>query len=132
MGVNRNHIIFCFCICALVLCFWAGCKTTTHGRADVSGQYYTKPESVEIADYAIRERIDALERQIADARSTVKELRESCERIRDVSRRSVNSIQEIIEQMEALVLWINWATGYIQCLENILEARVENTDMVKE
>jgi hypothetical protein len=123
--------IFSFSFFVFILCgLFAGCKTTNIRREDVSGVDYFKPTSIETADYAIRERIYALERQIADARSTVAELRVSCEYIRDVSRRSVSNVQEIIEQMEALVVWIDWATGYIQHLENILAAQVENTDMV--
>jgi hypothetical protein len=118
------RVIFIFCICALALCFWSGCTTASNRRADVSGYDYIKPATIETADYAIRERIHALEQQIADARSTVAELRASSERIRDVSRRSANTVQEIIKQMEALVVWIDWATDYIQRLETILEDKI--------
>lgn len=123
--------IFSFSFFVFILCgLFAGCKTTNIRREDVSGVDYFKPTSIETADYAIRERIYALERQIADARSTVAELRASCERIRDVSRRSANDVQEIIKQMEALVIWIDWATDYIQRLETILADKAENKDMV--
>jgi len=129
MNVKKN---FVFIVIVFILCgIFAGCKTTSNRRADVSGVDYLKPTSIETADYAIRERVRALEQQIADARSTVAELRASCERIRAISRRSVSDVQEIIAQMEALIIWIDWATGYIQHLENILAAQVENTDMVK-
>ena len=108
-----------------------GCSSAPTGRTDVSGVYYIEPASIEAADYAVRERIGALERQIADARVTVGELRASGERIRDVSRRSGISIQEIIEQMEALSVWIDWAVSRIQYLESLLEIEVRNTDLVE-
>jgi len=130
MGGNFNRVIFIINFFAIILCFWAGCKTAINRGPDISGVDYLKPTTIETADYAIRERIFILERQISDARATVRELRASCDRIRDVSRRSVETLQEIIAQMEALVLWIDWATGYIQHLESILEAQVENSDMV--
>jgi len=130
MGINHNRLIFIINFFAVILCFWGGCKTTSNRRSDISGVDYLKPTTIETADYAIRERIRILERQISDARATVRELRASCDHIRDVSRRSVETIQEIIAQMEALVLWIDWATGYIQHLESILEAQVENSAMV--
>jgi hypothetical protein len=131
MGAVRGRFIFIvIAICAAALCFCSGCKTADIGRQDDSGVDYVKPETAEAADYAIRERIRALERQLADARSTVAELRASSERIRAVSRRSAGTVQEIIEQMEALIVWIDWAAGYIQRLENILASGVENKDMV--
>lgn len=110
-------VIFC---CVLFSFCPTGCKSAPVGGADVSGLYYVKPDSFEVGDYAVRERIIALEQQIQRARSVVGELRTSGERALDAGRRSAGTVQEIIVQMEELVLWIDWATDRILYLESLL------------
>ena len=118
------------CVFHWVIMFANGCKSTAQYGAGVGGVDYLRPDSIEAADYAIRERIGELERQIAAARITVGEIRASGEAIRELSRRSARSVQEIIGKMEALVLWIDWATGRIQYLESLLEDQVQDTALV--
>ena len=107
-----------------------GCRSAAQLGAGIGGIDYLRPESAEAADYAIRERIGELERQIAGARVAVGEIRASSEAIRELSGRSAKSVQEIIEKMEALVLWIYWAGSRIQYLESLLEAQVRETPVV--
>jgi uncharacterized coiled-coil protein SlyX len=111
------RIIFIIC-CFTVL---TGCATGKPvGQLD-----YIRPESIAAANYAVEERIRTLEQQIADARSTVSELRKHGDAIRELSGRSTESVQGIIDKMEALVLWIDWATGRIQYLETILQDKTQ-------
>jgi len=145
MGVNRYRVVRFVCICTAVLCFWTGgCKSTAQHGAKIGYPDYLKPTTSEAAEYAVRERIATLEREIAGARADVKELREqigaarriageireSSETIRELSGRSAATLQEIIEQMEILVLWIDWATGRIQYLESLLTNTVWDTSVV--
>jgi hypothetical protein len=144
MGVSRNRIIFIFCFYAVILCFWGGCKSTAQHRAKLGYPDYLKPKTSEAAEYAVRERIATLEREIAGARADVKELREqigaarriageireSSDTIRELSGRSAATLQEIIEQMEILLLWIDWATNRIQYLESLLADTAWDTSVV--
>jgi len=135
--------IFLFAAALLCAGIFTGCRTARNGEA-VGGLDYIRPQSIAAADYAIRERIDYLERQLdiaidanrqlADrleaARSTAQVIKESSDAIRELSRRSSASVQEIIGKMEALVLWIDWVTGRIQYLESLLEDKVRDSDLV--
>ena len=122
-----------------------GCQSTQRRQGD--GELdYVRPTSVAEADYAIRERIRSLELQLADAQrradalegriegaqELVVKIRESGTAIRELSRRSAEDVQGIIEQMESLILWIDWATGRIQYLESILAGEVQNTNLVED
>jgi hypothetical protein len=126
MGKAIIGILFVLFIICAVISLCSGCKSTAQHRATDSDIGYIRPESIETADYAIRERIGELERQIAGARATIREIRESGEAIGRLSRRSVDDVQGIIDKMEDLVLWVDWATGRIQYLENLLEDKVQN------
>lgn len=129
---NYNFTRYCFCsLLAFTLCLWTGCKSTAQYGTGVGDIGYLRPESVETADYAIRERIGELERQIANARTAVREIRASSETIRAISRRSVNDVQSIIDKMEALALWVDWAVDRIQYLESLLTIEVQDTVMVR-
>jgi len=122
--VQKNRLrYFFFVFAAVVSVVAAGCATASRYGTGSGGIDYIRPESIETADYAIRERTGTLERQIAAARIAVGELRASGTAIRELSRRSVSDVQGIIDKMEALVLWIAWATDRIQYLENLLEAQ---------
>ena len=118
----RKKIIFiaaALCCGFIVICT-AGCKSAAQHGATAGDIGYLRPESIETADYAIGERIGELERQIAGARAAVREIRESGEAIGELSRRSVGDVQGIIDKMEALALWVDWASGRIQYLESLL------------
>ena len=121
-------------ICIIVFgCATTGCRSTQRG-AGTRPTNYIEPKTSEEANYAIRDRIAGLESELADARATVDRLRsrldsaraeiasirKSSATIGELSRRSTESIQEIIEQMEALSVWINWAVDRIQYLESLL------------
>ena len=124
----RKKIMFiaaALCCGFFVICS-IGCKSAAQPGAGTGDIGYIRPESIETADYAIRERIGELERQIAAARVTVGELRTSGEAIRELGRRSVNDVQGIIDKMEALLLWIDWASDRIQYLESLLEDQIQN------
>jgi len=141
--VNDKKNIFLFAVALLCAGIFAGCRTTGSGEA-VGGLNYTRPESVDVTNYAIRERIDYLERQLDTAintnrqlserleaaRSTAQVIKESSDAIRELSRRSSVSVQEIIGKMEALSDWIDWVTSYINRLENLLADQVQPESMV--
>jgi len=129
--VRKTLFIFNFTAWAVMfICIFTGCKSTAGHGTGVGDVDYIRPESIEAADYAIRERVGELERQIAAARATVGELRASSAAISELSRRSVSDVQGIIEKMEALVLWIDWAATRIQYLESLLEDKVPDSDLV--
>ena len=142
-------LVVLFIICA-VLSLCTGCRTT--GTADIkSGSFaggtdYIKPESIDAANYAVNERIYYLERELGlaldtnrrlterlnGARATAIEIAKSSETIWELGRRSTNTVQEILADMASLVLWIDWVTGRIQYLENLLAAEIQDKDMVEE
>jgi len=129
--VRKTLFIFSYFAWAILfICISTGCKSTAGHGTGVGDIDYIRPESIEAADYAIRERVGELERQITAARVTVGELRTSGEAIRELSRRSVSDVQGIIEKMEALLVWIDWASGRIQYLESLLEDKVSDSDLV--
>ena len=119
-----KKIVFIIAFICLLGCFCAGCATVRE-RAGTGGGDYIRPESIEAGDYALKDRIRQLEQQIAGARTEVRELRESGQRIRDASGRSVDLVQGIIEKMEALSEWIDWADSRLQYLENLLASEVQ-------
>lgn len=139
MNEKSTTVIFTLLISVFVgIC--TGCTTggpTWRGGA-IGESDYIRPESTDAADYAIRERIYHLEQELDAANTALGQLREQRDRARDaageirksseaigeLSRRSSTSLQEIIERMEALVLWIDWATNRIAYLEKLLEENI--------
>jgi hypothetical protein len=142
-------LVVLFIVCA-VLSLCTGCRTT--GTTDIksgsftSGTDYIKPESIDAANYAVNERIYYLERELElahdtnrrlterlnGARATAIEIAKSSETIGELGRRSTSTVQEILADMASLILWIDWVTGRIQYLENLLVAEIQDKDMVEE
>jgi septal ring factor EnvC (AmiA/AmiB activator) len=140
---NVNSIFFnsyfrLFVFSLTLMACGTGCATS---RPVVPEQIdYVKPPTVETAQYAINERITSLERQlresreetstvrgtIADCRSEIRGIRESCEATLMVGRRSGDLIQETIEQAEALDRWVNWAYSRLQYLESLLAVQIRD------
>ena len=117
--------VFTVIFVVLTLFTLGGCRTTCcDRRSEIGSGDYVRPESVEAGNYALKERINILEQQIRAAREEVRELRESSERIIASGGRSADLIQGIIEKMEALTLWISWATGRLQYLEGVLADQI--------
>jgi hypothetical protein len=120
-----GFLSFCFAVLT------AGCSTVKSGRVDPVD--YIKPATIEIAEYAIDERIAILEREIGESRSLneatraeISSIRESCETALLVSRRSGDIIQDTITKAEALALWVSWAYYRLRYLENILENKIQD------
>ena len=118
---RKKAVIYVFTFMLFTTFTLWGCRTCPDGRSKIGNGDYVRPESIEAGNYALTERIGVLERQIRIAREEVRELRESCERIISSGGRSADLIQGIIEKMETLILWINWASERLYYLENILQ-----------
>ena len=128
------HVIFTV-FCALYISICAnGCSTVKNGRA-ISPTDYIRPESIDAAEWAVNDRIGQLERDLAYTRELNRRLTERLERARDearsiresstsigeLSRRSTITLQNIIEEVELLSDWIEWAVARIIYLESLLE-----------
>jgi septal ring factor EnvC (AmiA/AmiB activator) len=132
--------IITFIFVSLIAFSSTGCRTTGTRISKAGGVDYIKPASIEAAQYGIDERIETLERQlresrqetatirgaIADCRSEIGRIRESCETIILAGGRSGDIIQETLEQAEALYRWVMWANSRLLYLENILMAQIQD------
>ena len=135
LSLSRANIIFISAICC-VICS-TGCVSTGYRYAN-SQPDYIKPESIDAAEWAVNDRIRQLERELADtrefnnrlierlqkARDTARSIRESSGAIGELGRRSENVIRSVFEEIEILVVWIQWAVDRIVFLESLLEGEV--------
>ena len=123
MHENLRYLRYLYAIIVMLLCI--SCKTPgTRSGTELVERDTLRPETVAEADYAIRNELYQLRQQIGRARTVAEELRMESIAIRDVSRRSAQSIQEIIERAEALDRWVNWAVDRITYLEKLLAADI--------